>query len=101
MYEAIRSYGFAAIQLKRISLEVGYFPASLVYDEYSRRRIPGIQIEFPETFEASCRYRAQIQCGRTGAADSMRSQSDLMIKEDVWIFVAFMTGKAGRNQAFA
>src|SRR5262249_58591340 len=68
--------------------------------EHSCRRVPGIEVELPKTVESSCCYAAQVQRRGTRPSHPVGSQCNLVIKVDIRILVAFVAGKARRNEAF-
>ena len=53
---------FTALQLKRSALEVRHSATRLLNKQHPGCRVPGIQVELPESIEPSRGYRGQIQC---------------------------------------
>src|SRR5580658_2246888 len=99
MHQSVRCQSFATMQLEWPTPKVGHCPAGFLHDQYTRRSVPGVEIELPEPVEASASDAAKIQRRRARSPHSMRVQSDLMVEEDVWVQVALMAGKTRSQQA--
>ncbi len=100
MHQPVRGQRLTAIDLKWSAIEVADSSASFLHNQDAGRRVPGIEIEFPETVEASAGHIAQVESRRPGAAHAVRAQRDLVIEKNIGIFVPLMTGEAGGDQAF-
>src|SRR5579885_3229179 len=101
MNQSVRCQRFAAVQLKWAAMKITYAPACFLNDQGACRCIPGIQIEFPEPFEAPACDRAQIERRRSCPPDPMSMQRDLVIEINIRVLVALVTGEAGRDQRFS
>src|SRR5580658_1913303 len=99
MHQSVRCQSFATVQLEWPTLKVGHCPSGFLHDQHTRRRIPRVEVEFPESIEASTSDAAKIQCRRARSPHSMSVQSDLMVEKDVWVLVALMAGKTRSQQA--
>src|SRR5207245_9428992 len=100
VYQSIRCHCFATVQLKWAALKVGDSATGFFNDQHSSRRVPGIQIELPESVEAPARHITQIQRRRSGTPHTVGSQCDLMIEVNIGILVALMAGEAGTHERF-
>ena len=98
MDQPIRSQGLATVQMKWPAPKIGHPSSCFLHHQHSCRRVPRIQIEFPESVKASAGHRAQIQRRRSGPPHPMRTQRDLMIEIDIGIFVPFVAGKSCGQQ---
>ena len=61
VHQAIRDQRFAAVEFERSTVKTAGLASGLLDDEHARRRVPGIQVELPETVEASAGDIAQIE----------------------------------------
>src|SRR5713101_6730515 len=61
----IRSQSFLAVQLKGAAVKIRHFATRLFDDQHARSRVPGIEVELPESVEASAGHAAQVQSRRT------------------------------------
>ena len=93
MHQTIRGQGFAAVELKRSAVEIRHFAACLFNDQHPRSRIPGIEIELPESVETSAGHAAQVQGRRTRAPHTVGAQSDLVIEVNIRVLVPLWLGK--------
>src|SRR5580698_3764546 len=100
MHQTIRRHRLTAADSKLRSVEAADLAAGLFHNEHPRSRVPGIEIEFPETVEASAGHIAQIERRRSRAPHAVSAQRDLVIEVDIWIFMPLVARKAGRQQAF-
>src|SRR5260370_3829791 len=78
----------------------GHSATGFFDDQHSGRCVPGVQIELPEAVETSARHITQIQRRRSGTPHSMGSERDLMIKVNIGILVALVTGETGAYERF-
>src|ERR1700677_4338399 len=99
MHQSIRSQSLATVQLEWPTLKVGHRPSGLLHDQYTRRRVPRVEVELPKSVKTSTRYAAKVQRRRARSPHSMRVQRDLMVKEDIRVLVALMAGKSRSQQA--
>ena len=65
MHKSIRRYRLAADDLEGATGKIGDLPTGLFDNQHARRRIPWIEIEFPEPVKPSRCDIAQIKRGRT------------------------------------
>src|SRR5579862_1239419 len=100
MYQSIGRESLAAGDVEFSAGKVSDLASGLLHDEHACRRIPGIEIEFPEAVETARRDVAQIQRRRSCASDTVAAQRELVIEINVWILVALLAREAGRDQAF-
>ena len=100
MNKAVGCHRFAAIELKGSPSEIAHHSAGLFYQQHAGCGIPWIQIEFPESIEPSAGNIAEIERRRTRPPYSMTTQCDLVIEEDVRIFMPFVAGKPRSQQRF-
>src|SRR5580704_14031762 len=91
--QTIRAQGFAAVEFERRSIKSRDLAAGFFHDQHSRRRIPGIQIELPETVVAATGHVAQIQRRRSCSPHSVGMQRDLVIEINIWILMPLVAGK--------
>src|ERR1700758_2517424 len=98
--QSVRAERLAAIELKWGAIEAADFASRLFNDQRARRRIPRIQIEFPEAIEPPAGHAAQIERRRSRAPYTVGAQRDLVIEIDVGILVPLVAGEAGGHQAF-
>src|SRR5438132_6557328 len=99
MHKLVRCQSLAAVELEWSAVHVGNLASRFLHDQHARCRIPRIEVELPKSIETPAGNTAQVKCSRSGAPHSMRAQSDLMIKENIRIFVPLMTGETGGHQA--
>ena len=98
--ETVGTQGLAAGDLKWTAGKISDTPAGFLHKQHAGSGIPRIEIELPETVEASRGYIAEIERSRAGAAHTVRAQRDLVIEVNVRILVAFVAGKPSCNQRF-
>src|ERR1700722_3264453 len=99
MHQPVRGQRLAAVQLKRRAVKTADVASGFFHNQNARRCVPRIEIELPKAIEATTGDVAQVERGRTGAANSVRAQRDLVVEVNVGILVAFVAGKSGRDQA--
>src|SRR5258708_33509115 len=58
--QSIRGHRFAAVQLKRSTVELGDPSARFFRHQHARRRVPRIQIELPEPVQPPASHVTQI-----------------------------------------
>src|SRR5260370_17844470 len=51
--QTVRGHGFLAVEFEGGTVEARHRAARLLHDQHTRRRVPGIEIELPETIEPS------------------------------------------------
>ena len=61
MHQPVRGQRLAARDLELATGEIGNLASSLFNNQYARRRVPRIQIKFPETVIPSGRNIAKIE----------------------------------------
>jgi hypothetical protein len=101
MHQSIRRQRFAAGDLERATREVRDLPARLFHNQHARRRVPRIEIEFPESVKSARRHIAQIQRGRPGPPHPVGAQGELVIEINIGVLVPLMTGETGSHQALS
>src|SRR5438309_10835161 len=99
MHKLVRCQSLAAVELERSTAHVGNLASRFLHEQHTRRRIPRIEVEFPEPVQTPAGDTAQVKCSRSGAPHSMRAQSDLMIEDNLRILVPLMATETGRDQA--
>ena len=99
MHQTIRRHRLTAVDSKFRSVEAADLAAGFFHDEHARSRVPGIEIKFPETVEATASHIAQIEGGRSRAPHAVSAQRNLVVKMNIRILVPLTAGKAGREQA--
>src|SRR5277367_2054025 len=98
--DPVRGEHFPAIELERAAIKTSYRAAGFEHQQRPGGGIPGIEVEFPVTIHAAACGVCQIERSRSGAANAMRAQRDLVVEVDVRILVAGAAGKSGGQQAF-
>src|SRR5437868_14271399 len=98
MHKLVRCQSLAAVELERSTAHVGNLASRVLHDQHTRRRIPRIEVEFPEPVETTAGDTAQDKCSRSGAQQSMRAQRDQMIEENMRILMPLMARETGRYQ---
>src|SRR5215469_13606277 len=100
MNQSVRCQRFAAIQLESRAIEPADLASGFLDNQDPGRRIPRVEVKFPEAIEAATGDTAQVERCRPGTADAMSPQRDLVVEENVRILVAFMTRESCGHQAF-
>ena len=100
MQQPIAAQNFPAVDIKRAAAKIRDLTAGFLHQQNARRGVPRIQIKFPISVKAAAGQVTQIQRSGTGTTDSMRSQRDLVIEVNVWVFMALVAGKTGGYQTF-
>src|SRR5258708_1555291 len=100
MHHTIRRQSLTAIPFERRTVKAADLASGFFHDQSASGRIPGIEIELPETVEAPAGDVTQVQRRRSGPANAMRMQRDLMIKVNVRILVPLVAGKSRSQQGF-
>src|SRR5579862_5522711 len=85
--------------LERLPVESRHFAPGFFHNQNSGSGIPRVQVELPESVEAPARDIREIERRRSGATHAMRSERQLMIKEDVGILVPLVARKSSRDEA--
>src|SRR5580692_7252509 len=98
MHQSVRRQSFAALQLEWPTLKVGHSPSGLGHDEYTRCRVPGIEVEFPEAVKTSTGHAAEIKRRRARSPHSVGVQRDLVVEEYIRVLVPLMAGKTCGQQ---
>src|SRR5882724_11271112 len=98
MNKPIGGHSFPAIELKGSPTEITHRSARFFYQQHAGCGIPGIQIELPESIKPAASDIAEIERRRTRTPDSMTTQRDLVIEEDVRILVPLVAGKPRSQQ---
>lgn len=80
-------------------MKIGNFAAGFFDKKNSRSGVPPIEAKFPEAIEASDGNAGKIKRGRAVAADTVRTQREIIIVVDVRTGFALVNGKAGAEQA--
>ena len=100
MHQPIRGQSLATVQLEWPTLKVGHPPSSFLDNEHARGRVPGVEVELPESVETSASHAAEVKRCRARSTDSVRVQRNLMVEKDIRILMALMAWESGRHQAF-
>ena len=69
--QTVRCQGFFAVELKWRSVKTTDFASGFLDDQRPGCRIPRIEIEFPESVEATARYTAQVERSRPRTTHTM------------------------------
>jgi len=99
--ERVGGDGFAAVDIEWRTIEARHRASGLLHQQDSGAGIPRIQVELPETVVAARGHIGQIERSRTGAADAMRAQGDLVVEVNVGTLVALETRKAGAENGLS
>src|SRR5487761_653259 len=75
-----------------VARKIGNQPACLANNQYSRSRIPWLQPEFPITIISPARHHTKIQGSGTGAAHTMRSQSEFAAGGNIMAIASLVCG---------
>src|SRR2546421_12121383 len=99
MHKLVRCQSLAAVELERSTAHVGNLASRFLHDQHTRRRIPRIEVEFPEPLATPAGDTAQVKCSRSGAPHSSRAQRDLMLDDNIRILAPRMAGENESHQA--
>src|SRR6266481_6625185 len=83
----------------RLAGEIGDHSAGFLHPQHPRRRVPGLQAKFPESFEAAGRDSAKIQGSRSVAPHAVRSKRETCVISDVRLLAALIRRKSCDEQA--
>src|SRR5262249_6226165 len=80
-------------------MEIGYFSAGFLDENDAGSRVPTFQTKFPETIEAACGNAGEIKCGGAVAADTVGTQSEIVIVVNIRTCQTLVNGKTGAEKA--
>src|SRR6202030_4062848 len=90
---------FTIAWTKRFARKIGNHAARFFHEQCSRCRVPRLQSKFPESFEASRRYTAQIERGGSITPYTVRPQRVTCVVSDIRLLVALVRRESCDEQA--
>ena len=99
MDPAVGCEELAVTWMIRLAGKIGDHSSGFLHKQHPRSRIPGLQAEFPESFEAARRDPAKIKRRRPVTPDAVRSKRETGVVSDIRLLAALIRRKSCDEQA--